>query len=276
VDRLLVVVSDLERGRAVWSDVLGAEAVREDSLESLRSHRVVLGLGASEIELLLPTGPGPVADHLGAWGEGIFAAGFAVSDVRAMRERLADAGVRWTEEGPQIFVDPSETRGMGTVLSPLADREAPSLLSHLYEVTHIVRGWKEVQEEHARVFGLAPDRFCEIESENFGYTGQLLLFEPPTRLDRIELVQVTQREAAMGRFFQRRGESIYMSYAECPDPAALVERLRSRSVRFTAPPDDDDPDNLWIHPSGLTGVLLGVSRTNHGWTWSGRPELARR
>lgn len=274
VDRIQVAVSDRERARDVWGEVLGAEPVREDAVESLRSHRTVLGLGDSEVELLLPTGPGPVADHLGAWGEGIFAAGFAVASLGDARERLADAGVRWTEEGEQIFVDGGEVHGLGTVLSPSRQRDTSCAVRGLYEVTHLVRSWKEVAESHARVFGLDPSRFSEIESDHYGYTGTLTLFDPPARLDRIELSQPTNREQAMGRFFHRRGESIYMCYAECEDTGALVSRLRECGARYSADPDDPAPANLFVHPSALTGVLMGISRTNHAWTWSGRPELA--
>lgn len=276
VDRLQVAVRDVERAIDLWGEVVGAEPVREGSVESLRSHRTVLQMGESEVEMLVPTGPGPVADHLGAWGEGIFAAGFSVSDLGAMRQQLSDAGVRWTEEGAQIFVDGSETSGLGFVITPTAARQRIGRLTTLYEVTHLVRSWKETQEAHSRIFGLDPSGFCEIESQAYGYTGSLLLFDPPERLDRVELCQIVEPELAMGRFFRRRGESIYMCYAECEDTASLVAHLRECQVRFNAPEGGSDPDNLYIHPTALTGVLMGISRTNHAWTWSGRPELARR
>ncbi len=275
VDRIQVAVSDSERAADIWEEVLGAAVVREDGVESLRSHRTVLGLGSSEVELLRPTGPGPVADHLGAWGEGIFSAGFAVAGIAAARDRLADAGVRWTEEGEQILVDASEIGGLGCVLTPDRPTHAPAAVSGLYEVTHLVHNWKEAQEAHSRVFGLDPSGFSEIESGHYGYTGSLLLFDPPQRLDRIELAQVVESDLAMGRFVRRHGESIYMCYAECDDVPALIARLRDCGARFDAPSDDADPPNLFVHPKALTGVLMGVSRTHHAWTWSGRPELAR-
>lgn len=277
VDRIQVAVRDAERAVAIWGEAVGAEPVREDALETLRSHRTVLRLGEGEVELLLPTGPGAVADHLGAWGEGIFAAGFSVGDLGAMREQLADAGVRWTEEGEQIFVDAGETRGLGAVLTPTRPlgSAAPGLIRRLYEVTHLVRSWKQAQEAHVRIFGLDATRFQDISSSEYGYTGSLLLFDPPQRLDRIELAEITDPERAMGRFFRRRGEAIYMAYAECDDLRPLVERLRARGDRFATPAGDVDPPNLFIHPRSLTGVLLGVSRTHHAWTWSGRPDLAR-
>ncbi|NRA03473.1 MAG: VOC family protein [Myxococcales bacterium] len=277
IDRVQVVVQDPERASAAWRRLFGAEPVREDALEAARAHRTVLALGASEVELLRPTGPGPAADHLGAWGEGLFAAGLATTDLAAIRKRLAASGIRWTEEGEQLFVEPSETRGLRLVIGAAGAPEPPAAgpLRRIYEVTQLVRDWKQTAGHYAEFAGLNPDRFCEITSERYGYTGSLLLFDPPARLDRIELCEVTDPGRAMGRFFRRRGESLYMCYAECDDTGALVERLRACGARFSGAEQEEAPPNLFVHPSALCGVLLGVSRTHHAWTWSGRPELAR-
>jgi hypothetical protein len=78
----------------------------------------------------------------------------------------------------------------------------------------------------------------------------------------------------MGRFFRRRGESIYMCYAECDDLGSLLAHLRDQGARVETPRNADDPPNLFVHPSSLGGVLLGVSRTHFAWSWSGRPDLA--
>ena len=40
-------------------------------------------------------------------------------------------------------------------------------------------------------------------------------------------------------------------------------------------PPSEAPENLWIHPKALGGIMLGVSRTGYAWSWSGRPEWAR-
>jgi hypothetical protein len=37
-------------------------------------------------------------------------------------------------------------------------------------------------------------------------------------------------------------------------------------------PRDGTADNLFIHPKALGGMMLGVSRATHAWTWSGHPE----
>ncbi len=108
------------------------------------------------------------------------------------------------------------------------------------------------------------------------FTGQLTLFNPPQQLDRIELSQITEPSRAMGRFHARRGQSIYMGFVETDDVAAVQSALEARGARYAGRTDDPNPEGLFIHPSALHGMLLGVSRTNLAWTWSGRPELAKR
>jgi len=41
-------------------------------------------------------------------------------------------------------------------------------------------------------------------------------------------------------------------------------------------PASPNPEGIFLHPSTLHGMLMGCSRTNLAWTWSGRPELAGR
>lgn len=79
---------------------------------------------------------------------------------------------------------------------------------------------------------------------------------------------MTRPDTAMGRWAARRGDSLYMCYAETEDVGAIVRRLTRRGARFTP----RGGDGLWIHPSALGGLLLGISRTTVAWEWSGRPE----
>ena len=56
---------------------------------------------------------------------------------------------------------------------------------------------------------------------------------------------------------------------------AIVERARKRDMKFVGHDRDGGfTEGLFFHPSTLHGVLMGVSRTNVAWTWSGRPELS--
>lgn len=92
------------------------------------------------------------------------------------------------------------------------------------------------------------------------------------------MITPTDAGQTMGRFFGRRGPSLYMCDAEAHDLEPLRERLLDHAPdERTGPPSGVPPDNLFVHPRALAGLLLGVSRTTCAWTWSGKPErvLAR-
>jgi catechol 2,3-dioxygenase-like lactoylglutathione lyase family enzyme len=275
VDRVLLVVRNRSLAADTFRDILGAEVVREDGLSSLFADRTVLRAGQSEFELLEPYGEGPVAAHLERYGEGIYASGFSTADPSALADRLNERGIRFREEAGQIFIEPDQTRGMRTVISRARDYEPVGLISWLYEVTNIVDDHKEAAGFYADIFGLDESRFVPISSDRWGYVGTLTMFNPPARLDRIELTQTTDDEKAMGRFYRKRGPSIYMCYAEAPDLLPIQARLDARGARYQGRSADPQPDGLFIHPSALHGMLVGISRSNLAWTWSGRPELAR-
>jgi catechol 2,3-dioxygenase-like lactoylglutathione lyase family enzyme len=275
VDRTQLAVRDRALAEQTFRDLLGAEKVREDRSSLLQARRSVVQAGTSEFELLEPTGDGPVQAHLERWGEGLFAAGLASAELSALCERLSARRIAWREEGGQVSIEADQAQGMRIVLTQQAERAPIGLIRSLYEVTNIVDDHQAAAAFYADAFGLDADRFYPIESDQYGYTGQLLLFDPPARLDRIELSQITDPSLAMGRFAAKRGQSIYMCYVETDDVASIVERLQQRGARWAGRSDDPNPEGLFIHPSALHGVLLGVSRTNLAWTWSGRPELAR-
>jgi len=276
VDRIQMAVADAADAARAFQDLLGAEAAREEDSDYLNARRTILNLGESLVELCAPRGTGIVRAHLDRWGPGLLTAGFSVASVPAVRAHLIAEGVEFTSEGEQTYLEPGETTGMRVVLSPSASGGRLGLVSHLYEVTNtLVSPWAAAAERYTRLFKLDPSRFAPIRSERFGYVGTLTLFDPPARLDRIEISQVTDPQSAMGRWVAKRGDSLYMCYAESPDVGAIVRRLTRRQARFT--PRGGDPlaerDGLWIHPSALSGLLLGISRTTLAWEWSGRPEL---
>ena len=273
VDRVQLAVRDAEAAAASFAHVLGASQIREDTVRVLNARRIVVQAGEAEFELLQPAGEGAVASQLDRWGEGVYAAGFAVEDTAALSRHMDDAGLHFTQEADQIFIEADQTRGMRCVISPMLQMGSPGLITHLYEVTNIVEDHQKTASDYAHAFGLDVSRFVPINSERWGYQGTLTVFDPPNRLDRIELTQITQPSLAMGRFFARRGESLYMCYAEANDLGPIYERLAAGGLRYTGDPDSDA--SLFIHPTALCGMLMGISRTDQAWRWSGRPELAR-
>jgi hypothetical protein len=275
VDRMVLAVRDRAAAASTFADVLGAEKVREDGIsEPYNVNRSVVQAGDSEFELWEPAGEGLLSQHLERWGEGIFAAGFSTSDMSDIARRLSDSRIHFTYQGSQVFIEPDQTAGMRTVLQLSEQRDRVGLITGLYETTNIVDDHARTAVLYAGMFGLEEDRFSPISSKAFGYEGTLTLFDPPARLDRIEITQ-TNAEGAMDRFYKKRGQSLYMCFVETPDYEPIRKRLDARGGRYAIASDYPDA-SMFIHPTALCGMLMGVSKTNEAWRWSGRPELAPR
>jgi hypothetical protein len=46
------------------------------------------------------------------------------------------------------------------------------------------------------------------------------------------------------------------------------ERLLEHAPGDWTGPSSGPVDNLFIHPAALGGMMMGISRTGHAWTWS--------
>ena len=276
VDRVQFAVKDRAAAAQTFIDVFGAETTGDDEVRALAAKRRTVHAGTSEFELLEPSGAGAVRDYVDAWGEGLFAAGFSTNNVAALASRLESRGVRFSDEGGQLFIAPDQTPGLCMVISQEVGRPMIGRMRYLYEATNLIEDHQAAADFYTDRFGLDASKFVPITSKLYGYTGALTMFNPPERLDRIELSQITDREKAMGRFMNRRGgETLYMCYIEAEEMAPIIERLEKRNMRFAGrDKDDPNPAGIFIHPATFHGVLMGCSRTNLAWQWSGRPDLA--
>jgi hypothetical protein len=278
VDRMQIAVADRTRAADTFCRLLGARVAREEGSDWLNCERTVLALGESELELCAPRGPGPIAGHLARWGEGLYAAGYASSRLDALAAHLETLDAPFVRDGSQLQIPGTTTAGMPMVISPLKVRPRAGPVSFLYEATNALDSdWRAASDLYTRLFQLAPAKFSTIESSRFAYAGTLTLFDPPHRLDRIELSQTfADRPGAMRRFVERRGgDSLYMCYVEAHDFRGLKQRLAAGGATLIPRGQNlaSERDGLWVHPKSLHGVLLGVSRTSLAWGWSGRPEL---
>ncbi len=273
VDRIQVVVRDRVEATETYAALFGAEKVREGGSRLQNAHITTLQLGDSEVDLLEPAGDGPVADFAASWTEGLYGVGFSTPDVSAMAAHFDELQVPYEEEKGRLVIHGHQPHGCPTLISADETREPVGHMRHIYEVTNPVPDAAATTALYAGIYGLDPTKFCPIRSKRYGYEGSLTLFDPPNRLDRIEVTQ-TFGGGAMDRFFQKRGASLYMCYCETDDVMALAARLKERGARFAQGGDRPDDTGLFIHPSALHGMLMGVSRTNFAWAWSGRPELA--
>jgi len=276
VDRMQLAVRDRGQAARTFIDAFAAEEADDDEVPALNARRRTVRAGTSAFELLEPAGDGPVADYIARWGEGLFAAGFSTRDVDALAKRLDAKGVRYATAGEQLLIAPDQTPGLRMVISREESRPMVGRIRYLYEATNLVDDHVAAANFYADRFGLDASRFVPITSKLYGYTGQLTMFNPPERLDRIELSQITDWDRAMGRFMKRRGgQTLYMCYVEADDVMAVARALEARGMRYAGrDPGDPNPAGIFIHPSTFHGVLMGCSRTNLAWTWSGRPELA--
>jgi hypothetical protein len=278
VDRVQMAVADAGKAAETFNLLLGAEVAGKDISGYLNARRTIMALGESEIELCEPDGAGIAAAFMAERGEGLMSAGFSTSNPSGLRKRLEGLGIAPQMDGEQVYLSPEQTYGMRVVISPSIPRHRVGPVSFLYEVTNtLVSGWGQVAAFYSGLFGLDPGRFSYISSDRFGYKGTLTLFNPPDRLDRIELSQVTDTRSAMGRWGHKHGDSLYMCYCETHEVENIISRLENAGARWTprSEPKEKEKNGLWVHPGALHGLLLGVSRTTLAWEWSGRPDLVR-
>jgi len=261
-----------------YKRLLGAEVMDESASAYLGAKRTILAVGESRIELCEPDGSGLTADFISERGEGLMTAGLSTHNPEGLRLRLMGLGVEPVVEGEQFYLSPEKSFGVHFVISPMRPRPRIGPLSFLYEVTNsLVSSWQSAAAHYAGLFGLDPCRFSIIRSKRFGYEGALTLFNPPDRLDRIELSQVVNAGSAMGRWVGKHGDSLYMCYCETHNLSDIISRLQEAGARWAPRGErrEDEQDGLWVHPGELHGLLLGISRTMLAWEWSGRPELVR-
>lgn len=272
---VVLAVRDLAAARKTFEALFDTMEYASQHSDINNADITLLSCGADLIGLASPTGDGAVAEHLDRWGEGLFAALFTTDDVSDIADRAKQRDVGLVEESGVLYLDPAATFGLRMLVTPYEAREPAGIISFIYEVTHLVRDWKSSSAFLTDLFGLEGAKFSPIRSDQYGYEGVLTLFDPPDKLDRIEVVYPHDTEKAMGRYFQKRGEGPYMFFMETHDMPALRERLKAAGARFAPEQEPEQPTSLFVHPTSTHGVLIGVSPTNLAWVWSGRPELAR-
>ncbi len=275
LDGVMLAVHDAEVAAETFGKLFDTRVLGTEKSDALNAGLTELACGEDIIRLAVPMGPGPIHDHLDRWGEGIVGSVFAARDPIAVAERVKSKGVDVMTDDILTLLDPEKTHGLLTTVVPAVQHDAVGVISFIYETTHLVHDWKAVSDFWTDIFGLDGMKYSPIKSDAYGYEGTLTLFDPPDKLDRIEVVYPHDTEKAMGRFFLKRGESPYMFFMETGDMPLLRERLDAAGARYAPKEASAQPNSLFVHPSSTHGVLIGVSPTNLAWVWSGRPELAK-
>ena len=274
VDRILVAVRSLDDAERNYSNILAASKI-EDFESSWMNARVRrMALGSTQVELCQPLGEGVVQAHLDQWGEGLMFGGVSTSDLDAFEAQLAKGKVQFNKSDGRLYLEPADLHGLPLVVSSTQKHlRGDGPIEFLYELTMVLRSpWEDVAARYSEGLGLQPERNVGITFERFGYVGTLMMFDAD-RLDRIELSEAHDPAFAMGRFSAKRGDAFYMCYVQTDDLADVIARLEKNGQRYTRRTQTPtERDGLWIHPSALNGVLMGVSRHSLAWQWSGRPD----
>ena len=276
VDRLLVATADAAAAGEAWRNLLGAEEVLREPCVELAAVRHVFRIGRSEIEFLQPDGGGPIAEALSRRRRAhVWAAGASSPDPAAVAGTARSTGAETARLGDRHLVTLNiEDAPIRFVISPEAERSPVGRLDFLYEATVLAADQAKAVNQIRDAFGLDDAIFTRITSEAFGYTGVLTLFRPG-QLHRFEVITPIDAGKTMARYHAREGACFYMGFGEARDLMEIERRIEP-SGRTTDRPKgrraDEPPDQVWIHPTALGGVMLGVSRPTMAWMWSGHPE----
>jgi hypothetical protein len=275
IDRVQIAVSEAASVAEKWQSLLGAEESGRDKIACLGAARTSLRLGTGIVEILEPDGAGAIADAIASRGAHMFSAGASCLDVAQVQANL---NAETIVEGGQLFVRGEDIgiNGLRVVISQHEERAAVGDIDFFYEATLLAADSMLETSKFAQVFSLDAQEFVQIDSPNFGYSGILTLFQKD-RLHRFEVITPLDPDKTMGRFFNKTGQCLYMAYAETSDILAIEQRANDRGDGITVerPADrntDLPADGLWLHPSTLGGMMLGLSRPTMAWRWSGHPE----
>jgi hypothetical protein len=258
-DRLALAVKERGPAAETFQRLFDARIIddREDSV--LVARRLTLQWGRDQLELLEPSGPGPVAAFLEGGKRGIFAGGFSLADPAALAAHLERAGVRVHECGGDRFVIlPDDLHGTGTILSKREARERVGLNSTIWQITYAVPNRGEAIETYSRLFKLDDYFTNRYVSDLYGYHGAITWFDTRSDglLDSLEYLEPFDPDKAVARFLRKSGQGIYMASVETDD----VPEIRGR-VTSTGPGWDgaEGARFSFIHPLRLHGLLLGLT-----------------
>ncbi len=121
IDHVAMVVTDIQNGLSFWRDALGMDVREIKELPAESSRIAFLPLGASQIELILPTTQDSgVAKFLVKRGPGMHHICLEVDDLEGMLVELKSRGLRLINETPReaegglkyAFVHPDSAGGV--------------------------------------------------------------------------------------------------------------------------------------------------------------------
>ncbi|PZC44393.1 MAG: hypothetical protein DK306_001857 [Chloroflexi bacterium] len=259
-DRLALAVPDRHVAAEAFAQLYDAAPVDDAMDPVFNAHRLTLGWGQDQLELLEPAGDGPVQAFLAENRRGIFAGGVAADDPAAVAAGMQTMGVRVQADGPDRFaVTPQDGNGVAIIISKHAEREIVGLDTKLWQITYAVPDLEPAIAHYLPLLGMDAMYTYRYASERFGYDGAITWFDSARDglLDSLEYLDANDPEKAVARFLAKVGQGIYMASIET-GPGALDE-LRTR-VTSTGPGWDGSTDDIlgFIHPLRQHGLLLAA------------------
>ena len=125
IDHIGVAVEDLDEAIVLYSERLAMPVEHRETVEAQGVEAVLLGVGASHVELLRPLGPGTtVGRFLERSGPGLHHVAYGTDDIDSALDAVREAGLRLIDEQPRrgirnsrvAFVHPKSTGGVLTEL----------------------------------------------------------------------------------------------------------------------------------------------------------------
>jgi hypothetical protein len=278
MDRVVIAAADAGAVGAGWEQLLDAQPAGSAPRPALGARAHYWRLGDGWVEVLTPEQQGIVSEALEARGAHLFAGGFTTTDLAAFAAHLDALGVEPLWDGERLILDEASSgiQGLRVIVDTHDPQPAVGLTDTFYEVTDLVADADRETSRTAEVLGLDASAFEPIVSDTFGYRGTLTLFDRD-RLDRLEMITPDRPGTTMHRYFRRINGGLYMAFAETGELPEIERRALQAGAGHTAQPAPDGRDALgahtvFLHPSALGGMMLGLSRRSYAWTWSGHPE----
>ncbi len=123
IDHVGIAVEDLDTAIATYARDFELEVVHRETVAEQGVEAVLLDIGESHLELLMPLGPDtPVGKFLARKGPGLHHVAYRTGDIEAELQRLKAAGLRLIDEAPRTgirasrvaFLHPAATGGVLT------------------------------------------------------------------------------------------------------------------------------------------------------------------
>jgi methylmalonyl-CoA/ethylmalonyl-CoA epimerase len=125
IDHIGVAVEDLDEAIRLYGERFGMTVQHRETVEEQGVEAVLLGVGASHVELLRPLGPDTaVGKFLQRSGPGLHHVAYGTDDIESALDAVRDAGLALIDEQPRTgirgsrvaFLHPKSTGGVLTEL----------------------------------------------------------------------------------------------------------------------------------------------------------------